>query len=146
MSAVGQAMAEWGYDQSQPILVWDEGRAVIDGHTRLKAAQEVGIDDVPVYYKSFATEDEALAYAIHLQRNRRNLTDAEIIRCIEALDRRKQAGRPSKKLASNDANFKKGKSAQETAKVVGVSRARDARLYGKPRYLALKPGCIPRGI
>ena len=127
MVAVGQAMAEWGYDQSQPILVWDDGQAVIDGHTRLKAAQEVGIEDVPVYYKSFKTEDEALAYAIHLQRNRRNLTDAEIVRCIEALDRRKQVGRPSEKLASSEANFKKGKSSQETAKLVGTSRAKVER-------------------
>ena len=90
--AAKQAMAEWGYDPSQPIIVWDEGQAVIDGHTRIKAAQEAGIADIPVHYKSFDTEDEALAYAIHLQRNRRNLTDAEIIRCIEVLDRRKKQG------------------------------------------------------
>jgi protein gp37 len=81
-----------------------------------------------VHFKSFATEDEALAYAIHLQRNRRNLTDAEIIRCIEALDRRKQRGGDHK-----SENYKKSKppnggidsgksvSAKETAKVVGIS-------------------------
>ncbi|MGQ9688863.1 MAG: hypothetical protein ACUVXF_08780 [Desulfobaccales bacterium] len=87
----------------------------------------MGIPEVQVHYKSFEREDEARAYAIHLQKNRRNLTDAEIIRCIEALDRRKQAGRPSEKLASSDANFKKGKSAQETAKVVGVSQIKVER-------------------
>jgi protein gp37 len=117
-------MAEWGYDQSQPILVWDEGQVVIDGHTRLKAAQEAGIEDVPVHYKSFGTEDEALAYAIHLQRNRRNLTDAEIIRCIEALDMRKARGgdRKSEDFQKSKApNGAIDKSAKETAKMIGVS-------------------------
>jgi len=55
-------MAEWGYDPSQPIIVWDEGQAVIDGHTRIKAAQEAGIADIPVHYKSFDTEDEPLDF------------------------------------------------------------------------------------
>jgi hypothetical protein len=36
----------------------------------------------------FGNESEALAYAIHNQRNRRNLTEAELLRCIEA----KEAG------------------------------------------------------
>jgi hypothetical protein len=63
-----------------------------------------------------------------LGKNRRNLTDAEIIRCIEALDRRKQRGGDHK-----SENYKKSKpqncgidsgksvSAKKTAKVVGVS-------------------------
>jgi protein gp37 len=129
LDAVTEAMRTWGYDNSQPVIVWDEGQVVIDGHTRIKAAQEAGITDIPVHYKSFATEDEALAYAIHLQRNRRNLTDAEIVRCIEALDRRKQRGasdgfrgnqyvKPEVVKAPNGAI---SKSSQETAKVVGIS-------------------------
>ena len=89
---IKQAMAEGGYDQSQPIVLWEGENVVIDGHTRLQAAREVGLEDIPVFYKRFADEGEALAYAIHNQRNRRNLTDAEILRCIEALDRRKERG------------------------------------------------------
>ena len=132
LDAVTEAMRTWGYDNSQPVIVWDEGQVVIDGHTRIKAAQEAGITDIPVHYKSFATEDEALAYAIHLQRNRRNLTDAEIVRCIEVLDRRKERGGDHGNqytggkvaIASNEAI---GKSAKETAKVVGISRAKVER-------------------
>ena len=86
------AMAEGGYDDSQPIIVWDGENVVIDGHTRLQAAREVDLEDIPVYFKSFADEYDALVYAIHNQRNRRNLTDAEILRCIEALDSRKSHG------------------------------------------------------
>ncbi|MBW1992655.1 MAG: DUF5131 family protein [Deltaproteobacteria bacterium] len=134
IEAVKGAMAEWGYDQSQPIIIWDEGQAIIDGHTRLRAAQEVGIEDIPVHYKSFATEEEALAYAIHLQRNRRNLTDAEIIRCIEALDKRRQRGgdhksEEFKKSKPSNEGIETGKSAsaKETAKLVGVSRVKVER-------------------
>jgi protein gp37 len=134
------AMAEGGYDQSQPIVLWEGENVVIDGHTRLQAAREVGLDDIPVFYKRFADEGEALAYAIHNQRNRRNLTDAEILRCIEALDRRKGRGgdRKSeefqeKSKASSDAidqqespkkrkkNNSEDKSAQKTAATVGTS-------------------------
>ncbi|MBW1954023.1 MAG: DUF5131 family protein [Deltaproteobacteria bacterium] len=131
LEAVKEAMAAWGYDRSQPIIVWDEGQAVIDGHTRIRAAQEVGVEEVPVHYKSFATEDEALTYAIHLQKNRRNLTDAEILRCIEALDRKRKPQRNKKgqfAMPSNEGTETgKSASAKETAKVVGVSRAKVER-------------------
>jgi len=86
LEAVTEAMRTWGYDPSQPVIVWDEGQAVIDGHTRIKAAQAAGIEDIPVHYKSFESEYEALAYAIRLKRRCRKFTDAEIFRCIEALD------------------------------------------------------------
>jgi ParB family chromosome partitioning protein len=129
---VQEDMLNNGYDASQPIIIWAEQGVVVDGHTRLAAAKNLGLEDIPVHERSFANEDEALAYAIHNQRHRRNLTDAEIIRCIEALDRRKTkggdhgnqytGGKVAK--ASNEAI---GKSAQETAEVVGVSRAKVER-------------------
>ncbi|MGQ9688561.1 MAG: hypothetical protein ACUVXF_07230 [Desulfobaccales bacterium] len=81
-----------------------------------------------MHYKSFETEDEALAYAIHPQRNRRNLTDAEIIRCIEALDMKPRQGedqeRKGGKFQPKASNEAIGKSAQETAKVVAFPPAR----------------------
>jgi len=131
LEAVTEAMRTWGYDNSQPVIVWDDGQAVIDGHTRIKAAQAAGITDIPVHYKSFETEDEALAYAIHLQRNRRNLTDAEIVRCIEALDRKRKPQRNEKgqfTMPSNEGKAAgKSASAKDTAKIVGVSRAKVER-------------------
>ena len=70
-------------------------------------------------------EDEALRYAIERQTLRRNLTDAEIIRCIEALDRRKKQGegqeRDKGKFQPKAPNGALGKSSRETAKLVGVS-------------------------
>jgi ParB-like chromosome segregation protein Spo0J len=54
------AMAEDGYDPSQPIIVWEGKNVAIDGHTHLQAANEVGLENIPVFYKSFADEDETL--------------------------------------------------------------------------------------
>ena len=65
---------------------------VVDGHTRLQAAMDLGLEEVPVHKKSFPDEDAALEYAIHNQRHRRNLTEAEILRCIEAVDKRRDRG------------------------------------------------------
>jgi len=144
---IKQAMAKGGYDQSQPIVLWEGENVVIDGHTRLQAAREVGFEEVPVFYKSFADEDEALAYAIHNQRHRRNLTDAEIIRCIEALDKRKRQGERTD-IAPNGAKLEKGKSSQETAKVVGISprkveRVRTILKNGDPEVVeAAKQGDV----
>ncbi|MBR6240324.1 MAG: hypothetical protein IKQ82_02590, partial [Lentisphaeria bacterium] len=60
---------------------------------------------------------DALEYAIGSQRNRRNLTEAEMMKCISALDQRKKKG-PQKDRAAL------GKSADRTAMILGTSRSR----------------------
>jgi hypothetical protein len=67
--------------------------------------------------KAFADENEALQYAIRCQRNRRNLKDFEIMKCLEELDKRKPQGQRND-LAQDCAKF--GKSAQETAGILGI--------------------------
>jgi ParB family chromosome partitioning protein len=119
-------MQKNGFDTSKPIVLWKGKSVVIDGHTRLRAARKAGLYDVPVVMKDFEDVEDALEYAIKSQRNRRNLTDKEIIRCIAELDKRRTAGRPSnEKLASGDANF--GKSASETASTLGISTCKVER-------------------
>ena len=81
----------------------------------------LGLESIPILIKEFETEDTALDYAIHSQRDRRNLTDAEIARCILTLDERRKAGRPSKELAQSCANLE-GKSCEQTARAVGISQ------------------------
>jgi hypothetical protein len=98
-------------------------RAVVDGHTRRIASINAKVEAV-VYFHDFADEQAALEYAIASQRNRRNLTEQEIVRCILALDKIRTAGRP-KELASSDANF--GKSSEATAKLVGTNSAKVER-------------------
>lgn len=116
-------MQKNGYDRSQPIVVWEgHDTTVIDGHTRLRAARKAKIFDVPVMPKAFSDENEALQYAIRCQRNRRNLKDFEIMKCMEELDKRKtksEAGSMHGKLAPNGACS--GKTADHTANLLGIS-------------------------
>ena len=59
----------------------------------------------------------ALEYAIDSQRNRRNLTDAELMRCITALDKRKKPGPREKGVTP-------GKSAARTGSILGISQVK----------------------
>lgn len=115
-------MKKNGYDHAHPIILWRG--MVVDGHTRLAAAGEAGVGDIPVVPRHFKDEQEALEYAIKSQSNRRNLTDAELLTCIEELDNRKMS-RGGGAKASREAF---GKTAEATADLLGVSRAKVERL------------------
>jgi ParB family chromosome partitioning protein len=80
------SMRSDGYDLSQPITVWKGRNIVIDGHTRLAAAEHIGRRFVAVYERDFENENAALEYALHNQRDRRNLSDADILHLVEKLD------------------------------------------------------------
>jgi ParB-like chromosome segregation protein Spo0J len=113
-------MQERGYDRSQPIIVWKGRDIVIDGHSRLQAAKKIGLAEVPVHEAHFDNEDEAFDYAVHNQRDRRNLTDAELHKLIQAVDQRKRQGERTD-LASDEAKSTPGKSAAVTAEKLGIS-------------------------
>jgi ParB-like chromosome segregation protein Spo0J len=77
---------------------------VVDGHTRLKAAIEAGIPEIPVEEKEFAALEDAKLYACRRQAERRNLTPAEILAAAAELkhkDSRDGTGRASEILAKN---------------------------------------------
>ncbi|MDD5697385.1 MAG: ParB N-terminal domain-containing protein [Victivallaceae bacterium] len=115
-------MQKNGYDRSQPIVVWEgHDTTVIDGHTRLRAARKAKIFDVPVMPKAFSDENEALQYAIRCQRNRRNLKDFEIMKCMEELDKRMPLINNLLPKPSRAQDCALGKSAQKTASLLGVS-------------------------
>ncbi len=118
VQAIGKHIGGNGYDEAAPIVIWKEEGVVVDGHMRLRAARKANLAEIPVIKRSFKDEDAALDYAIHNQRNRRNLTDAEIMRVVEIIDERRKKGRPGK-IASNEANL--GKSSQITAQKIGTS-------------------------
>ena len=88
LGSIEDDMRKYGYDASAPIRVWEKGNVVIDGHTRLQAAKNIGLKEGFVCRFEFDDEKEAVDYAIHNQRDRRNLTDAEIFRCVEAVDKK----------------------------------------------------------
>jgi protein gp37 len=78
---------------------------------------------VVIFGHEFENELEALEYAIANQRNRRNLTDAEFLRCVSVVDERKKLGgdRKSKEVKNQGCNVATLKSHEQTAKTVGVS-------------------------
>jgi hypothetical protein len=78
----------WPMSPRSSINVWKDGLVVVDGHTRRLGALACGLTEVPVCFHDFATEEDALRYAIHNQKHRRNLTSADLMRCIEAVDKR----------------------------------------------------------
>jgi len=116
-------MKEQGFDPAFPVVVWKERNVIVDGHTRLQAAEELEIKEVPVVKKSFKDEDEAQLYALHAQCHRRNLTDGEIRRLVELYDKimKKRQGQRTD-LASNEA--KSGKSSEEIAEKMGISSSK----------------------
>ena len=128
LNAIIANMEEKGFDYGSPIIIWAGKDIVIDGHTRLEAAKRVGLEEIPIYQVRFGNESEALAYAIHNQRNRRNLTEAELLRCIEAVDKVKDRGegqeRVGGKFQPKSSSEPIGESADHTAKIVGTSASK----------------------
>ena len=120
------AMRKSGYDNAFPIVLWaGHGGIVVDGHTRLQAAKDAGLLDVAVVMHDFPDELGALEYAIACQRNRRNLTDGEMLACLAALDERKKVGRPEK-TTSNEVIS--GRTSQKTADLLGTSATKVEKL------------------
>lgn len=118
LAQIVSRMKKYGYDKSQPILLWKEEKILIDGHTRRLAAIECGFFDIPVYEHSFESLEDAIEYALGLQTARRNLTDAEIVNAMGKLDKLKKTGR---------SDGEKGKSAEHLAETLGTSTTKIER-------------------
>lgn len=118
-----------GYDNSQPLVLWkDHGNVIIDGHTRLAAAKKANIYQIPIIFKNFSDEEAALKYAISCQRNRRNLTDSELVACVVELDKRRDKMANLKQNHTEAPCGASGKSAQETAELLGVNHRKVERI------------------
>ena len=79
------------YDFSQPVILaqWEGQKepVCIDGHTRIQAAINAGLQSVPVFiHEDLESEEEAKLIAVKLQCNRRNLSDGELMTFLEMLD------------------------------------------------------------
>jgi ParB family transcriptional regulator, chromosome partitioning protein len=130
--AVDKSMRTQGYDASKPIVVWRQKNLIVDGHTRQISAIKAGVKAL-AFYHDFADEDQALEYAIANQRDRRNLTDADILKCVELLDRRSGHGGDRGNQHTGGkvpmGILPNTKSSERTAEIIGtssrtVSRAR----------------------
>ncbi len=121
-------MRENGFNKAFPLIIWggNDGK-LIDGFTRLQAAKNAGILDVPVVMIYFENEEEALACAIKCQTNRRNLTDGELLTCLQELDKRKKRGENLKKDYHDAPHEATGRGSEKTAELLGISRAKVER-------------------
>jgi hypothetical protein len=125
LATIEEGMKTWEYDESQPIIVgtW-EGQCepvCIDGHTRLQAAKNTGITEVPVSEQAYTSEEAAIEHAIMLQCHRRNLSDAELLHFIDILDTRSVPQRNENGKFAGAPNGAAGKSAEATGKLLGIS-------------------------
>ena len=77
---------------------------LVDGFTRTQAAKEAGRLTVTAYLHAFAGVEEARDYAIHTQRDRRNLSDAEIMSVLSLIDKKVTGFKTSSSLAPDGAN------------------------------------------
>ena len=117
LEKITEDIMENGFDPSQPLHIWKEKGILVDGHTRFEAARRADLFQIPVFEHSFDNEASALEYAIHTQRDRRNLSDAELYSCILELDKRGSRGGARFKGSGGPLNDPKHK----TADIVGTS-------------------------
>jgi ParB-like chromosome segregation protein Spo0J len=104
LNMIVHSMKKNGFDIAEPIVVWKDHDVVVDGHTRLKASIEAGIEEVPVIEKDFTDFDEVVRYTYKRQAERRNLTQAEILQAAMTLSIKEThdgSGRSSEKLAKD---------------------------------------------
>jgi ParB family chromosome partitioning protein len=110
LQAIIKSMKETGYDKAEPVVIWKGRNVVVDGRTRLKAAIEAGIPEIPVEEKEFATLEEAKRYTRKRQIDRRNLSQKEIYEAAAEL--------PNKHERDGS-----GRAAELLAKELGISAA-----------------------
>ena len=132
LTIIEEDMKTWEYDESQPIVLatWEgqDEPVCIDGHTRLQAAKNAGIMEVPVYEQEYSDEEAAIEHAIQLQCHRRNLTDAELFRYMEIIDERYVPERNENGKFAGAPNGAAGKSSEATAKLLGTSSRKAERM------------------
>ena len=105
---IQEKIMKFGYDKSQPVVVWKGQNILVDGHTRLAAAKEAGLDEIPTVEKEFESREAAVLYTFERQVLRRNLTGPEILKAAQMIpDGRNEYG--------------KGRAAEQLAQRIGVS-------------------------
>lgn len=129
-----QDMKEHGFDKSQPIIATKDG-SILDGNSRYMAAIQIGIKYVPVVYKDFADKNEALKYELHLQLDRRNLSDSQVFVMFKKLEEMKQNAKSEGKSTEDftDAKFAEqlDKSERQIQKIRELTKKADGQTLEK---------------
>lgn len=103
---IKESIEKEGFRKEEPIVIAQlkDGTVlgVADGHTRLKAAKELGLEEVYVTYRTFETLEDAQQYTKDRQFKRRNLSQAEIYGYaaeLENVEEKTGEGRATERLA-----------------------------------------------
>jgi len=110
LKKITNSMLENGYDRSQPVTLWEYEKKLIlvDGHTRVKAAERAGLNEIPVMIMHFNSIEDAKHYAFARQSQRRNLTQKEIfLAAVNIFEKESRDG--------------SGRSVEKLSKEIGVS-------------------------
>ena len=94
LAEIRRRIERFGYDKSQPV--------VVQKGTRLAAAREAGLEEVPAFEREFGDREEMLMYTFERQAVRRNLTGPEILtaaRMIKGPKEKDGKGRAAELLA-----------------------------------------------
>ena len=119
---VMDAIRKNGFDTLYPIVVWEgHDNVVVDGHTRLIAARQLGYATVPVVSRSFRDEEAALQHTITAQRVRRSLSQAELMKCVTMLREKIAAGKRERSVKGLTP-VPQGRSTQVIADALGSTR------------------------
>lgn len=132
-NAIKADMEKRGYDEAFPVIAWNG--VIVDGNTRASVADELGLD-VLVSDREFDTVADALDYAVHCQKDRRNMTNAGIRAAVEALDekempaaRERQGARSDLRTSvPSDTEVKKGRSCEQIGKILGIGSSTVSRV------------------
>jgi ParB family chromosome partitioning protein len=130
--AILSSIKEHGYDKAQPLILWKERDILIDGHTRLKAAKEAGIEYIPVIDKPCKDEEAALDYVYKLQFARRNIRDGELVilaqKALEKYEKRYGEGGKADYLSKKFVGLSVGKAKKLIAVLDNASEVQMAEI------------------
>jgi len=130
LDAIVKDMEINGFDKSKPVNAWrkiDGPLVLIDGYTRFHAAKMSGITMIPVFENEFSNETEALEYAVKVQKNRRNLTDATLLLLVQKLDSPVVGSKKGLKAPHGAFKNTGNKTSEITAKKLGISTRKTER-------------------
>ncbi|NLR93524.1 ParB/RepB/Spo0J family partition protein [Flammeovirga agarivorans] len=120
------------------LVVYDNnlGTFIVDGHHRLQAAKDLGIDRVPIKRLEFESQSDAVQWMLRNQLGRRNLLDAERIEIALALEGQIQEQAKANLVAGGkgESNLPKIDTREEVAKLSNTS-ARNVGKYKKIKEL-----------
>lgn len=108
------SLKEEGFKPGHELHIWyNNGQYIlIDGHTRRYCCEKAGLVKVPCIIHYFSTIEEAKAFAIREQTNRRNMSGAALLEAVQKIDFRKE---------KTNSSTEKGKSSEIIAKQLGIS-------------------------